>query len=88
MKTTELSNRAEENKTAKYIDLATNFFNEAREIFINNKSFILKMACDHAFEHFEKAKNADCEYTAYINTFGCETILNKMKNYLITKRYE
>jgi len=88
MKTLELSNSKESNKTQKYIDLANTFFTEAKELFEQKKTFITKMALDHLFEHYQKCKNADCEYTAYINAQGCEVILNKMIIFKNTGKYE
>ncbi len=84
----EISNDKSDNKTALYLSLAEENMNNAKALFESKKSFTMKMALEHLHEHYEKCKNADCEYTAYINAHGTDVILEKMDIFIKTGHYE
>ncbi len=84
----EISNEKLDNKTALYIALAEENMNNAKAAFESKKSFTMKMALDQLHEHYEKCKNADCEYTAYINAHATDVVLEKMNIFIKTGRYE
>ena len=80
MKTvTEVFESKAENKTKLYIDLANVFAEQARQ-YLGSESFMCSMSAQEVIKSYHKAESADCEYTAYANTYDAEKWLEKAVN--------
>ena len=67
------------NKSAAYLAACDQFEIQASE-FHENENFVSRKSAEEVSFCYEKAKNADCEYSVYAATFAAEVWLKKAWN--------
>lgn len=72
----EICNGKDINKSEAYL-LACDKFEVEASKYANHESFLCKKFAEEVSLSFNKAKNADCVYSVYVNTFAAEKWLQK-----------
>lgn len=67
------------NKCEAYLAACDTFEIEASK-FANNESFVSRKSAEEVSLSYQKAKNADCEYSVYVAAFAAEVWLSKAWN--------
>ena len=67
------------NKSHAYIISCDAFEKQATQ-FVTNENFVSRKSAEEVSLNFEKAKNADCEYSIYVAAFAAEVWLKKAYN--------
>ena len=78
MKTQEIENSKSTTKFNEYVALATELHAETQENADAISDELLVRIANESASAFAKCKNADCEYTAYVNCLEVEAWHNRM----------
>lgn len=73
------TNAAIINKSAAYLSACDEFEIEASQ-FANNENFVSRKSAEEVSLSYQKAKNADCEYSVYVSAHAAEIWLQKAWN--------
>ena len=79
MKTETIRTSESKNKTSEYLKLATHYKNDAIETANETGNVFVSKIADEIYALFFKVKNADCEYTAYVNCNAIEIWHSKIE---------
>lgn len=74
-----IANSSITNKSAAYL-AACDLFELQASKFSTNENFVSRKSAEEVSLNYEKAKNADCEYTIYAAAHACEAWLCKSWN--------
>lgn len=67
------------NKVEAYLNACNEFEIEASK-YADNENFVSRKSSEEVSLAFQRAKNADCEYSVYIASHACECWLSKSWN--------